>query len=65
MCADMTEEARRARRWASLTGSLLGGAAWIGAVEAATGRDPAAPPISRPMSRYIATEPDAREGEIL
>jgi putative transposase len=45
---DVAEEARRALRRASSTGRPLGAAAWVKALEAATGRTLIAPPIGRP-----------------
>jgi putative transposase len=58
---DVAQDARRALRRASMTGRPLGGAAWVKALEAATGRDLAAPPIGRPRSRHSSTTRDARE----
>jgi putative transposase len=56
---DVEDEERRALRRASLTGCPLGGEAWIKALETATGRDLAAPPIGRPRSRQPADAPEA------
>ncbi len=62
---DVAEDARRDLRRASITGRPLGGAAWIKALETATGRDLAVRPIGRPRSRHATAAPDAREGAIV
>jgi hypothetical protein len=48
---DVAQDARRALRRASLTGRPLGGAAWVKALETATGRELAALSIGRRRSR--------------
>lgn len=48
---DVEEEARRKLRRACVTGRPLGAAAWVKALEAATGRSFADPPRGRPSKR--------------
>ena len=55
---DVEDEARRKLRKASSSGRPLGAAAWVKALEAATGRALAEPPIGRP-SRTTAPALDA------
>lgn len=45
---DVEDEARRKLRRASTTGRPLGAAAWVKALETATGRDLSAPAMGRP-----------------
>ena len=52
------EEARRKLRRASSSGRPLGAADWVNALEAATGRALAEPPIDRPRRAVMAAEVD-------
>ena len=57
---DAEDAARRALRRANGTGRPLGAAAWVAALETATGRALATPPIGRPKSRQAEGEPPSR-----